>query len=498
MFKMIKALFVLIFTFVSFYVLGAENWESSKVYAKPGNIVKYNNKLWKNEWWTKGDSPEGYYSNKWHVWRPVEGTDGSVIIDDNQNSGNIQDDTVVNPIPDGVQEWDSNVAYTKPGHEVLYDGKIYANHWWTQGDSPVGYENDPWFVWRPIDEFPNPNQGQSTDTGSGNGSTTVTDNVSIPVADTSTVIAPQVLIPEVVFAPYVDVCLWPTHSIFSTFSETSQKYYTLAFIQSGTDGMPMWGGVQKINSENSIFYADEINRIRENGGDVIVSFGGAAGVPLAEKIKDVNKLVEAYQYVIDTYKLKWIDFDVEGMWVAHPESIDRRNKAIKILQKNNPDLKIAYCLPVLPSGLTADGVNVLKNAVENSVSIDLVNIMTMDFGDNAAPPSIPMGTHIINSAENLFNQLVQIYPEKSVNELWKMIGLTPMIGYNDVQSEITTLNDIANVIYFAKEREIGLLSFWSITRDFPGSHGVVSPKHNGLSHVNNYDFTNVCKLYTEE
>jgi len=132
-----------------------------------------------------------------------------------------------------------------------------------------------------------------------------------------------------VFAPYVDILLWPTHSIYGTYTKTTQKFYTLAFIQAGTDGMPMWGGVQKIDQDGKIFYAEEINNIRRNNGDVIISFGGAAGTPLAEKITNLDTLVKAYQYVIDTYKVNWIDFDIEGMWVATPVSIQRRNEAIK-------------------------------------------------------------------------------------------------------------------------------------------------------------------------
>ena len=42
--------------------------------------------------------------------------------------------------------------------------------------------------------------------------------------------------------------------------------------------------------------------------------------------------VAAYQGAIDLYKLRWIDFDVEGQAVAQPASVDRRNQAIKRLQ----------------------------------------------------------------------------------------------------------------------------------------------------------------------
>lgn len=66
------------------------------------------------------------------------------------------------------------------------------------------------------------------------------------------------------------------------------------------------------------------------------------------------------------------------------------------LQAANPGLTISYTLPVLPTGLTPNGVALLANAVQRGVRVDVVNIMTMDYGDVAAPsesvyPSCLMG-----------------------------------------------------------------------------------------------------------
>lgn len=40
---------------------------------------------------------------------------------------------------------------------------------------------------------------------------------------------------------------------------------------------------------------------------------------------------------------------------------------------------------MLPAGLTADGVRLLENCVKHGVRVDVLNIMTMDYGDSAAP-----------------------------------------------------------------------------------------------------------------
>ena len=76
---------------------------------------------------------------------------------------------------------------------------------------------------------------------------------------------------------------------------------------------------------------------------------------------------------------------MQGGAVADPVSVARRNQALAQLKAANPGLTISYTLPVLPTGLTADGINVLKSAKANSFYPDVINIMTMDYGDNAAP-----------------------------------------------------------------------------------------------------------------
>lgn len=55
------------------------------------------------------------------------------------------------------------------------------------------------------------------------------------------------------------------------------------------------------------------------------------------------------------------------------------------LQAANPGLTVSYTLPVLPAGLTHNGVDLLANAVQRGVRVDVVNVMTMDYGDSAAP-----------------------------------------------------------------------------------------------------------------
>jgi chitinase len=56
-------------------------------------------------------------------------------------------------------------------------------------------------------------------------------------------------------------------------------------------------------------------------------------------------------------------------------------------------------------------------------------------------------------------------PNLSDGDLWHLLGATPMIGQNDVAAEIFNLDDARTLVAFAKEKALGLVSFWAINRD---------------------------------
>ena len=278
--------------------------------------------------------------------------------------------------------------------------------------------------------------------------------------------------PDRVFAPYVDVCIYPRFFIIEQNQAMETKYYTLAFVVSDSagNGIPTWGGYMEYETSGD-WYRDEINGIRAHGGDIIVSFGGEAGIELAMAHNNIESLQAAYQSVIDTYSLTWVDFDIEGAAVSDQDSIDRRNKAIKLLQDDNPNLKVVFCLPVIPSGLTLDGMNLLRNAIANGVRVDGVNIMAMYFGASAPNPDGRMGEYAIEAANSLFDQLKTLYPVKTDSQLWQMVGVTPVIG-RSTATEVFYLADAQKLVTFGLEKNINLLSMWSANRD-NGSCGTI-------------------------
>jgi len=281
------------------------------------------------------------------------------------------------------------------------------------------------------------------------------------------------------FAPYVDMTAWPTQSLPQDTQNGGIKYYTLAFITSDGSCEAAWGGVVPLSQLSTYLpnLDSDIQTVRSQGGDVIVSFGGEAGTELAQSCTSVSSLEAQYQSIITHYNVSRLDFDIEGAASSDTASIDLRNKALAALQSANPGLQIDYTLPVLPTGLVSDGISLLQNAISNGVNVNIVNIMTMDYGSSF--PGNQMGQNAVNAATSLYSQLQSLYPGKSSSQLWAMIGMTPMTGANDVSGETFTLTDAQTVLSFAQQHSIGELAMWSVNRDTGFSYSAIFNQYNG-------------------
>lgn len=275
------------------------------------------------------------------------------------------------------------------------------------------------------------------------------------------------------FAPYVDVGLYPPYDLVDAAKRTGVKTFNLAFVVSGGGCVPKWGGSQELG-DNEV--AKKINDLRAAGGDVRVSFGGANGVELAQACSSAADLAAAYKKVVDTFDLTKVDFDVEGAAIADKAANDRRAEAIATLQKQVSGLDVSLTLPVLPSGLTQDGVNVVSSAKAKGVEVSAVNIMAMDYGDGQAPnPDGEMGDYAIQAATSTEKQVEQAL---GAGDAWSKIAVTPMIGVNDTGTEVFRPADATKVAAFAKEKNLAWTSMWSATRDKPcpgGPQNTASP-----------------------
>jgi hypothetical protein len=263
---------------------------------------------------------------------------------------------------------------------------------------------------------------------------------------------------NVLVAPYIDMGLLSnpgSPTLAQMASSGGVKSYSLAFVTSAGCQASWFNAFDP----RAKAFGDQITALRAAGGDVKVSFGGATGIELAQACTSTAALQAEYQAVVSAYNLKYIDLDIEGAAVADPTTIARRSTALAALQKANPGLKISLTLPVLPEGLTADGLNVVKSAKAAGVNLDLVNIMAMDYGRSGQD----YGNLAIQAVKSTQAQLKTIYGNSDA-AAFKMVGVTPMLGQND-DGGIFNQSDAKDLVAFANTNHLGFMSFWEANRD---------------------------------
>lgn len=300
------------------------------------------------------------------------------------------------------------------------------------------------------------------------------------------------------FAPYVDMGLTVDWQLLTIQQQSGIKVFTLGFVVGNGGCTPTWGGVGATVANdtlpNGTTILSLVQGIRAAGGDVIISFGGASGTELALGCTTVSSLQAAYQAVLNKYSVNSstpvrLDFDIEGGATTDQASINRRNSALVGLKNANPNLVISYTLPVLPTGLVASGVNILNSVKSSGLNVNVINIMAMDYG-SANDNGGQMGLSAQQAASNTHNQVVAA-------GLTSSIGVTPMIGINDVNTEIFQLADAQSLLNFANANSyITRLSMWSVARDNGGcaNQGFASPTCSGISQAN-WAFSNILKPF---
>jgi hypothetical protein len=269
------------------------------------------------------------------------------------------------------------------------------------------------------------------------------------------------------FAPYVDMTL-NSDSLAKMRAGSGVHQMTLAFIVSGRSCVASWGGYYGLGDAT---IRKRITAFEKSGGKAIVSFGGAAGQELADTCDTPQTLAAQYQAVIDAYGIRNLDFDIEGADQANTATIDRRFQALREVQvaarKAGHPVSLSLTLPVMPSGLTNDGVKVVRSAIAHKVHVSTVNVMTMDYFDSSLDYAGHMGDLAIRAVRSTHRQLTRLYPKLSDARVWRMLGATPMLGINDDPKEIFTVANADQLTSFARSKRMSRLAMWSLNRDAP-------------------------------
>lgn len=273
------------------------------------------------------------------------------------------------------------------------------------------------------------------------------------------------------FATYVDVTASPSYAFEQPVSEHEQDVI-LSFIVAADEATceASWGGYYSLEEAHRSLDLDRrIARLQQGGGSIVISLGGEANSELALACEDTDDLVDQYRAIIDRYEPAALDLDIEGPALTDTASRERRVEAIATLQEEYGEewTPVWLTLPVGPEGLTADGVAVVKEFLHAGVDIAGVNAMTMNYSSELSAQD--MGQQVIDSLEATHRQVMAIYADDGqplgTHTAWRKIGATPMIGQNNVASDIFTLDDARELRNFAGDVGLGRMSLWSANRD---------------------------------
>ncbi len=412
-------------------------YSASSVYTA-GQLVTENGITYKANWWVTGQDPltNSGPAGSGLVWTVVGPTATTPPSAPTNLSASVVNATSVS------LSW-TNGGGAVTGYEVYANGNLIGTVTGTH-DTIVGLN-------------PNTSYSFSVEAINQYGSSLQSTSLSVTTADAS-----QVSAPGPIFTPYVDMSLTSGQNIVQIAKDAGLHNVTLAFVQSNGNGGIGWGGMGSISNatfSNGTSMLSAVQGLQNEGVNVAISFGGAAGIDPAAAATSASQLQAQYQSVINTYGVHSLDFDIEGSVMANTNANNLRNQALKGLEAANPGLEVTFTLPVMPTGLTTEGLNLLSSAESAGVSINRVNIMAMDYGaafDNGGQ----MGLDAILAAQATEAQLTKLGLNSTT------IGVVPMIGVNDTSSEIFTLADAQQLVnYAATDSKISALSMWSLARD---------------------------------
>lgn len=277
-----------------------------------------------------------------------------------------------------------------------------------------------------------------------------------------------------VYAPYVDVTQTPIYPFQMPSANPVAGVY-LAFIVSAPSQpcTPSWGAYYTLEqAEQSLDLDARTAQLRNEGGTVMVSFGGRDNSELAVGCTQQSKLVEAYLAPVERYHASAIDLDLEGQTLADTAADARRASAIATVQSRlatrHTPLSVWITLPASRAGLTAAGIAAVRAMLAAHVKLAGVNAMAMDFGPDEGAAHDMVGTieHALYASHAQVQSLWRAAGrQSSASSAWGHIGVTVMLGVNDSADQRFTIHDAHELAAFVNAHGIPRVSAWSLNRD---------------------------------
>ncbi|MFF3458315.1 chitinase [Streptomyces sp. NPDC002730] len=302
--------------------------------------------------------------------------------------------------------------------------------------------------------------------------------------------APQAVAPAasgaMAAAPYEYLGWGSPQKPTDVMAATGVKWFTLAFILSDGGCNPKWDGSRALKGGSD---ESAIKSIRAAGGDIVVSVGGWSGAKLGEKCSSATALAGAYQKVIDAYKLKAFDIDIENTEFGNATVRQRVVDALKIVEQKNPGIVTYITMGTTPSGPDATGKDLIKRGAKAGLAADAWVIMPFDFGGHSGS----MGQASVSALEGLKGAVKSAYAY-SDSVAYQHIGVSSMNGKTDEAGETVTQGDFKTILAYAQQHHIARYAFWSVNRDRSCGSGGDADACSGVSQ-SPYAYTKIVAQY---
>lgn len=277
------------------------------------------------------------------------------------------------------------------------------------------------------------------------------------------------------YAPYFDMGAYPQNPrlLYDTMNDAGVNHAFLGFaVTDSKTNLLVWGGANTPintpapNGRDMIY--DDLRRLREEGKDVGIAFGGAGATALPETVKNVADAVKEYKAFIKAYGFTHIDFDIEGNLTYQSEANKERAQVIKDLTAElateGQPLSVSYTLALGSKGIEPKDLAIIEPSIAAGDDISKINFMAFDYG--TIPGTLEQTTE--RALQNTHQTLKEVYAKygysKTDQEIWNLMGMTSMTTEDD-QGHSYTPDDVNKSINFANTVGMNYLSMWSINRD---------------------------------
>lgn len=250
------------------------------------------------------------------------------------------------------------------------------------------------------------------------------------------------------FVTFVDAVHHPRFDLPATARRTGVRWYTIGHLTAGQDGCtPKWGGVVD-QSRNPV--ANRIARLRAQGGEAGLAFGGPSGDELSATCDSETRLLAAYRRVVGAFGLTTIDFEVRDS--ADAAATRRRAAAIVALQRdareNGRPLAVSFTLPAAETGISPADRDMVRATREAGAEISTVNLLVP-----FKPAADGNVARTMTTAKAAHAQIGWALGATG-RSCWQRMGVTPVL----VSAQDLSLDRARRLVDFQAKEDLALLS----------------------------------------